>query len=535
MTKKKFSPVGKNSPLTPEQITAYNTSRTRDYRERQRIKLGTKCRPRANLTRREQLDRLYKAINRPAMSYTVPPGEHYYPHPTGDTHSAEYTRLYNLARHNPQLTKEKAEYRPRTTPYVRKSRRCNGRLGRPVKETRWSGLAPTIRPSILRKNKLLSKSVHRPNGDAPRPAIPRGTLTQTMLHEIMDYVPHLGEFWWISGQRTGNEAGYDRHLTHTREHKGAKYPAHAPKRFADPYAGLRPQRATSPHPPRSYPGGHIITGRTRELHPVDKNNNPICKPAIKLTIHTTTRDANGLEHITHDFHLVRPYNPMRVITVGGVTYPAWQLAILWMGAGCKWLYAYGAVAPTPVPSRADLREQVGEGCKGNDEPDTNVDLTFTMLDGRPAPPVFRDGNTLNLTWDNIRPDLPPIMPTQEMLIAAQRKYDKKYAKLKQQERTFKALSAENKRKALSDKMRKERIAREKRQLRESTKYNQDKCITKTTFNKVQNKWVVAIPYQEKQVFFSEADAIAHHTQVIEELTRKGKINNTHIKSQNNTD
>jgi hypothetical protein len=129
--------------------------------------------------------------------------------------------------------------------------------------------------------------------------------------------------------------------------------------------------------------------------------------------------------------------------------------------------------------------------------------------------VFRDGNTLNLSWDNIRPDLPPIMPNQEMLIAAQAKYDRKYAKLKQQERTFKALSAENKRKAISDKIRKERIQREKRQLRESTKYNQDKCITKTTFNKVQNKWIVAIPtLKNTQTFFTYEDALAYHTDTI---------------------
>jgi hypothetical protein len=486
-----------SKPTTPEQITAYNSARTRLYRERKRNALPehlrSKQRPRIDLSPEEQRRRLYKAIKNPSMSYTVPPGE-YTPYTAKekqvDDHSATYLRLYNLARVT-KTSNHRTAYVAPTNP-KRKPRHPWGRLGRPAVERRWAG-GTTIRPSILRKNKLLSKS--------PRltPTIPRGTLTQTMLHEIMDYVPHLGEFWWISGQRTGSPAGYDRHLTHTREHKGAKYPAHAPKRFTDPYAGLRPQRATSPHPPRSYPGGRIITGRTRELHPIDAQGNAICKPTVRLPIHTDTRGPNGVIHTHHDHHLVRPYNPMRVITVGGVTYPAWQLAILWMGAGYTWTQAYDL---TPVS-------------KCNSEPDNNTLLTAYTLDNKPAPPVFRDGNTLNLSWDNIRPDLPPIMPNQEMLIAAQAKYDRKYAKLKQQERTFKALSAENKRKAISDKIRKERIQREKRQLRESTKYNQDKCITKTTFNKVQNKWIVAIPtLKNTQTFFTYEDALAYHTDTI---------------------
>jgi hypothetical protein len=506
MTKKKFSPVGKNSLLTPEQITAYNTARTREWRQRKRDKLPealrAKCRVRLELSTREQLDRLYKTINRPAMTYTVPPGEDYIPKPPVDPHSTEYYRLYDLARHTPYLGgKDKPNYVPRTTPYIRKPRRYGGRLGRPIKETRWLGTAPTIRPDILRKIKQTHALIPR-----AKPTIPRGTLTQTMLHDVLDYAPHLGEFYWIAGGHTGNLAGYERHNTPTRLHKGAKYPHHAPKRFPDPHLGLRPQRPAS-----------IITGRTQEHHPIDAHGNPICKPTKRLAIRTVTRLPDGTTHTEHDHHLVRPYNPMRVITVGGVTYPAWQLAILWMGAGYTFDLQYNSI---PVPHY-------------NDEPDKNTLLIAHTLNNKPAPPVFRDGNTLNLKWDNIRPDLAPIYPTEEMLSAAQAKFDKKYAKLKQQERTFHALSAENKRKAISDKYRKQRIAREKRQLHETTKYDASKCITETTFNKVQNKWIVAIPYQEKQVFFSEADAIAHHTQAIATLIKNGKITNTKDKAKNN--
>ena len=499
-----------NKPTTPEQIT-------RLYRERKRNALPEhlrpKQRPRLDLSPEEQRRRLYKTVNRPKA---VP------------DHSTEYWRLYDLARHNPQLSKDKPNYVPRTTPYVRKPR-YGKRLGRRIKETRWSGTAATLRPHIARQIRQAHGLISR-----KPPAIPRGTLTQTQLHAVLDYVPHLGEFWWIAGQHTGSEAGYVQHQTFTRPHKGAKNPAHASKRFPDPHLGLRPQRATSPHPPRSYPGGRILTGRTREQHPVDRHNNPICKPCITLPIHTDTRGPDGLIHRHEDHHLVRPYNPLRVITVGGVTYPAWQLAILWMGAGYVFDFQYNSI---PVPSRVGQRQLSDEGCEVFvPSPDNNTLLTATRLPQRasdlskmlcndpndrskatynsPAAPVFRDGNTLNLCWDNIRPDTAPIYPSHDDLLKAQRKFNALYKRKLQKERQFQAMTAQEKRNHLSNQARKERINKERAQHRAIHKYDLDKCIISQPFNRVQNKWVVQIPCKPKSTFFSYDDALAHYTETM---------------------
>jgi len=176
----KFSPVGKNSPLTPEQIAAYNVARVQECRERKRNALPEHLRPKRRnrypeLPAKEQLNRLYKAINRPALTYTVPPGEHYFPHPKDDGHSAEYWRLYNLARYDPNpLGKPRSEYIVPTNP-KRKPRRRDIRLGHPAVETKWSGTT-TLRPHIARQIKQAHGLISR-----KPPAIPRGTLTQTQL------------------------------------------------------------------------------------------------------------------------------------------------------------------------------------------------------------------------------------------------------------------------------------------------------------------------------------------------------------------
>ena len=487
--KKKYSSIGKNSPLTPEQIAAYNYARLVEHRDRKnpdRVRYA----PRQRLTPEQQLEKLNKIriqgafVSQPKL---LTPAE--------KARDDAYWRLYDLARTQPGKPKVK----PLRGPH--KAKRPSGRPV--VDQNYWSGTA-TILPHIATKAAAITRLLNQAKRKRYPPSVPRGKLTQTFLHALLDYDPATGHFQWISGPLTGNIAGYDYHANYLHVHKGNKHPSHDPLVTPDPYQGLKPQSPHSPTPPAYYRGGSIITaGHNRG--PIDGNGLPIYKPAVRLPVHTTTTDpVTGLIATTHDFHLVRPYNPMRHISVRGHDYPAWQLAILWMGAGAHFTMQY--LGQTPVPAIAD--------------PEINTSLTFTQLDNRPAKPVFRDGNTLNLAWENIRPDLPPIYPTQDDLAKAQHKFNKQYRRDKQKQQHWASLTKPQKKEFLTNKAEQDKLRKENNFNNRLERYKRPNCITVRAFNIMQNEWIVHIPHTEPKSFFSELEANAYYDATIALLKQR---------------
>jgi len=111
-----------------------------------------------------------------------------------------------------------------------------------------------------------------------------------------------------------------------------------------------------------------------------------------------------------------------------------------------------------------------------DPPETNTAMTYpSLISNKPTLPLFRDGNTQNLAWENIKP-VPPT--TEELQNQAKRKLKprKKYAR--------------------------SRVPRIKY---ENTAEN---CIKEIAFNALNTQFVVKIPYKKSATFFTYDEALA---------------------------
>ena len=314
--------------------------------------------------------------------------------------------------------------------------------------------APTTArdPKLIRliqrteKRYLASKKKYK-----PVPAIPRGTLTQAVLRTLVEYQPDSGNFIWLTGRNAGLVAGVFKRILYHASHAGKR---HVDKHRGIPPTDPRRYRSNKPKPCR---GGSIIKGVNASTRGHQKN------AVLRTYKHRDPKTGSITEH----HYFVRPYEPSLTLRIGGVVYPGWQLAYLYMGAGGVWDY------PTPnSPPNDIILPQIRTST-----PETNTALTYPALKtNRPTRVNFRDHNTLNLAWENIKPEPPTAAELQ--------KFINSYVNPR----------------------------RKRVKSRANNIITPEKCIKKVMFNKLTPQFTVKLPNVKERIFWTYDDAMTYYTE-----------------------
>jgi hypothetical protein len=99
--------------------------------------------------------------------------------------------------------------------------------------------------------------------------------------------------------------------------------------------------------------------------------------------------------VIHTYYLlpIPPSKGYPMVTILGKKYPAQQIAYLYMGVGGDWDYSKGLDNVQRIPEHITCAPY---GLK-----------YYCPITNKPKRVPCRDGNKLNLTWDNIKPNITP--------------------------------------------------------------------------------------------------------------------------------
>jgi hypothetical protein len=120
------------------------------------------------------------------------------------------------------------------------------------------------------------------------------------------------------------------------------------------------------------------------------------EPAFKRYYATRNPDLTSIyATVIHTYYLlpVPASKGYPMVTILGKKYPAQQIAYLWMGAGGDWDYSQGLDNVQRIPEHIT---SAPHGLK-----------YYCPITNKPKRVPCRDGNKLNLTWDNIKPNIIP--------------------------------------------------------------------------------------------------------------------------------
>lgn len=199
-------------------------------------------------------------------------------------------------------------------------------------------------------------------------------LTQERLQHAIYYDPIAGTFERNEGQLAG---------------KLVKIQVQSPKK-------LRKQSTTTMQVKAQWykptaPTGYNIINKERYL--AVKASGEL---AFERTYLTRNLDQTSIyATVIHTYYLlpIPPSKGYPMVTILGKKYPAQQIAYLYMGAGGDWDYSKGLDNVQRIPEHIT---SAPHGLK-----------YYCPITNKPKRVPCRDGNKLNLAWDNIKPNITP--------------------------------------------------------------------------------------------------------------------------------
>lgn len=199
-------------------------------------------------------------------------------------------------------------------------------------------------------------------------------LTQERLQHAIYYDPIAGTFERNEGQLAG---------------KLVKIQVQSPKK-------LRKQSTTTMQVKAQWykptaPTGYNIINKERYL--AVKASGEL---AFERTYLTRNLDQTSIyATVIHTYYLlpIPPSKGYPMVTILGKKYPAQQIAYLYMGAGGDWDYSQG------LDNVQRITEHITSAPHGL--------KYYCPITNKPKRVPCRDGNKLNLAWDNIKPNITP--------------------------------------------------------------------------------------------------------------------------------
>lgn len=205
-------------------------------------------------------------------------------------------------------------------------------------------------------------------------------LTQEQLKHHLYYDPEEGTFEWQTGSLAGKRAGRvvmppSKPPKHTKHTKHTKHPNAKDK-------------SKLPRKPARLSGYHIVSEEAYLTAQAQAQNQKGRQTDIYRLFYAKKAPQGATDELIRVPYYLKKNNPYVRIVLLGKEYTANQLAYLYMGAGGDWNYTRGIdnayrVNTTVAP----------EGLK-----------LYDHKTNKPRRKPCRDGDPLNLRWDNIKPD-----------------------------------------------------------------------------------------------------------------------------------
>ena len=200
------------------------------------------------------------------------------------------------------------------------------------------------------------------------PKITVPLLTSEWVQTRLAYDPEDGSFIWNDGRNEGKSCGMVQRTTKApRAQNMQRLPIKSRK--------YKP----------SITGYYVVSEQAYKDHMQNPKDYPTPVYARYYLIRTPKTELYATKRVTY---YIKPHQPTQMIHLRGRDYPANQIAYLYMEAGGSWDYSKGLDNACRVNTT-----QAPEGLH-NYDPRTNKVKRIPC----------RDGNALNLKWDNIKPE-----------------------------------------------------------------------------------------------------------------------------------